>query len=145
MLIPAPNVDQTLFKFVWPIRVYHEDTDAQGFVYYANYLKFMERARTEWLRAMGLEQTELLEAHRVLFVVIEVNVKYHRPAHFNDELSVGVRMTRLRAASMRLCQPVWRKPDELICHAGVKVACLDATTDRPTALPTSVLAELKRA
>ena len=141
----AAGVENIPFKFYWPVRVYLEDTDTQGFVYYANYLKFMERARTEWLRAMGFEQTDLLNAYRVLFAVTEVFVKYHRPARFDDELRVGVTMTQLRAASLRLNQPVWRQPQELICHAEVKVACLDATTDRPKALPTTVLAELKKA
>ena len=145
MTVSTVTVEDTPLNFHWPVRVYHEDTDTQGFVYYANYLKFMERARTEWLRTMGFEQTDLLNAYRVLFAVTEVFVKYRRPARFNDNLHVGVRMTQLRAASMRLNQPIWRQPEELVCHAEVKVACLDATTDRPKALPTTVLAELKRA
>lgn len=133
------------FEFVWPLRVYHEDIDTQGIVYYANYLKFMERTRTEWLRAMGVEQSILLATHGVAFVVADISIKYHRPARFNDELSVGVRMSRLRAASMKLSQPVWREPQELICHAEVTVACLDTATNRPRAFPTTVLAELEKA
>ena len=77
-------------EFVWPVRVYYEDTDAGGVVFYANYLKFMERARTEWLRAAGVEQDALLAETGLLFVVVEVNVRYHKPARFNDLLDVTV-------------------------------------------------------
>ena len=142
--LPNLGVNRSEFEFFWPVRVYHEDIDTQGFVYYANYLKFMERARTEWIRALGFEQTALLEENRVVLVVAEVGVKYHRPARFNDELTVGVRMTRLRALSMELSQPTWRGAQhELICHAEVTVACLDATTHRPTGIPSTLLTELK--
>src|SRR4030065_1328558 len=81
----------TQYCFAWPVRVYYEDTDSGGVVYYANYLKFMERARTEWLRNQGFEQTELLRDHLVIFVVRAVQIEYLRPAMFNDLLTVTVR------------------------------------------------------
>ena len=90
-------MNRSEFEFSWPVRVYHEDIDTLGFVHYANYLKFMERARTEWLRLLGFEQTELGESVRVIFTVTAARLEYHRPVLFDDELSVGVRMTRLRA------------------------------------------------
>ena len=105
----------------------------------------MERARTEWLRALRFEQTNLREGLRAVFAVTESKVKYHPPARFNDALNVGARMTRLRAATMTLYQEVMRGREELICHAEVTVACLDATTHRPRGIPSTLLAELKKA
>ena len=90
--------------FVWPVRVYYEDTDSGGVVYYANYLKFMERARTEWLRHRGFEQDALLRDHRLLFAVRSLTVDYHRPARFNDQLEVVSEIAATGGASLTFVQ-----------------------------------------
>jgi acyl-CoA thioester hydrolase len=120
--------------FSWPVRVYYEDTDAGGVVYYANYLKFTERARTEWLRAMGFEQTDLAEHHGVVFVVRSAAVEYLKPARFNDELRVSVELIKVGAGQIDLVQRVLRG-DESLAVATVKVACVGLRTLRPTRIP----------
>jgi acyl-CoA thioester hydrolase len=120
--------------FCWPVRVYYEDTDAGGVVYYANYLKFAERARTEWLRAMGFEQTDLAEQHRVVFLVRSVALEYLKPARFNDELRVSVELIKVGAGQIELAQRVLRG-DALLARATVKVACVGLATMRPTRIP----------
>ncbi|NIW86605.1 MAG: tol-pal system-associated acyl-CoA thioesterase [Gammaproteobacteria bacterium] len=134
-----PNDD-----FVWPVRVYYEDTDSAGVVYYANYLKFLERARTEWLRSLGFEQDELKRRHNVLFAVSRLTIEYLKPARFNDMLSVGVRMQRRGSVSLTLGQAVRRGPDAVLCRSEVRIACVAADTLRPCAIPTFVVSELKR-
>ena len=138
---PAAEGDD---EFVWPVRVYYEDTDAAGVVYYANYLKFMERARTEWIRRRGLEQTRLRHEYGIVFAVSRLVVSYRRPAHLDDLLRVGVKLTQLGRASFRLEQSVSRAPDEPLCRAEVKMACLAAQTFRPRSIPEVVTSELKR-
>ena len=123
-------------EFIWPIRVYYEDTDAGGVVFYANYLKFMERARTEWLRSLGYEQDDLM-AKGVIFAVRHVDVDYLRPARFNDSLNVVSRITRLARASITFEQTVSKTP-QIITRASIKVACLDAVSFRPIAIPTDM-------
>jgi acyl-CoA thioester hydrolase len=114
-------------KFVWPVRVYYEDTDSGGVVYYANYLKFMERARTEWLRARGFEQDALLREQRLLFAVRSLSVDYHRPARFNDLLGGREPVVEARGASLTFEQTVEREPSaEVLVCARVRVACIDA-------------------
>jgi len=120
--------------FAWPVRVYYEDTDAGGVVYYANYLKFAERARTEWLRAMGFEQTELGERHGIVFVVRSVAVEYLAPARFNDELRVTVELIKVGAGQIDLVQRVLRG-DGVLAMVTVKVACVGLRTMRPTRIP----------
>ncbi len=129
--------------FHWPVRVYYEDTDLGGVVYYANYLKFLERARSEWLRHLGVSQTRLLEELRVLFAITAVAVSYLRPARFEDELTVTAQLLRLRRASMEFRQAIHRggPEGELLCTASVTAACLDADTLRPRALPTHLFPE----
>jgi len=129
-------------SFVWPVRVYYEDTDHAGIVYYANYLKFMERARTEWLRSLGVVQTRLRERHGLVFAVASVRVDFIRPARFDDRLEVGVNITRRGRVSVDLDQPVSRAGGELLCRAAVKIACLDATEFKPRALPSIVSLEI---
>ena len=109
--------------FEWPLRVYYEDTDAGGIVYYANYLKFLERARTEWLRSLGIEQDTWL-AHQIGFVVRQVQMDLVAPARFNDELSVTVVVERLGKASVVFAQQVLRKDGLLLCQAQIKAACV---------------------
>jgi acyl-CoA thioester hydrolase len=120
------------FKF--PVRVYWEDTDAGGVVYYASYLRFLERARSEWLRALGIDQVRLMRDERLQFVVVEANVRYHRPAKFDDELEVSVTLESLRGASIAMGQEV-RRGAELLVSATVRAACLDADTLKPKPLP----------
>jgi acyl-CoA thioester hydrolase len=123
-------------EFQWPMRVYYEDTDAGGVVYYANYLKFMERARTEWLRALGFSQQQLVEAHGFVFMVVEVNVKYKRPARLDDELLVSCTPEPEGRASMWFGQRVVRVGDgETLAEGRVRVVCVDAKDFRPRALP----------
>jgi acyl-CoA thioester hydrolase len=120
--------------FTIPVRVYWEDTDAGGVVYYANYLKFLERARSEWLRALGIDQLRLQREERLQFVVVEANVRYHRPARFDDELVVSVTLESLRGASVQMGQEV-RRGAELLVSATVRAASIDADTLRPRPLP----------
>ncbi|HCK80234.1 MAG TPA: tol-pal system-associated acyl-CoA thioesterase [Candidatus Competibacteraceae bacterium] len=122
--------------FVWPVRVYYEDTDSGGVVYYANYLKFMERARTEWLRARGLEQDALLQEQRVMFAVRSLTVDYRRPARFNDLLVVNSRIVEAGGASFLFGQTIQRDASaEILCSARVRVACIDAETFRVRRVP----------
>lgn len=129
--------------FSWRVRVYYEDTDLGGVVYYANYLKFLERARSEWLRALGVSQSRLLEQERRLFAITAVEIQYHRPARFEDELVVSVALEDLRRASMRFRQTIRREHEdgELLCSARVTAACLDADTLRPKPMPMHLFPE----
>ncbi len=120
-------------KFNWPVRVYYEDTDAGGVVYYANYLKFFERARTEMLRAMGYEQDELIVSAGIIFVVRSVQIDYLRPARFNEQLQVSAKLTLAKKASLTFEQVITRG-DDVLCKGIIKIACLDARTLRPTAI-----------
>jgi acyl-CoA thioester hydrolase len=124
--------------FSWPVRVYWEDTDAGGVVYYANYLKFLERARTEWLRALGIEQTELAERDGVLFVVRRVEADYLRSARFNDALTVACRLVEVGRASMTIDQRVLRG-DETLLSARVKAACVTAGQFKPARIPAHIV------
>lgn len=128
--------------FAWPVRVYFEDTDMAGVVYYANYLKFMERARTEWLRGLGFEQDRLKEEQRLVFAVRSAEVDYLSPARFNDALVVESRVVRAGNASIAFAQEVLRDDDEkrvLLAQGRIKVACLDAQTFKPAAMPRPLL------
>jgi acyl-CoA thioester hydrolase len=120
--------------FAWPVRVYYEDTDAAGVVYYANYLKFMERARTEWLRAEGFEQTGLADEHGVSFVVTSLSIEYVKPGRFNDSLQVTVELIKVGAGHIRLNQRVLRG-EEVLATGAVKVACVALRTLRPVRMP----------
>ena len=124
--------------FVWPVRVYYEDTDLGGVVYYANYLKFMERARTEWLRALGFEQTALVRDHGAVFVVSSLAIDYLKPASFNDELTVTVELEKLGAAQIMLKQRIGRGAEEL-ATASVRIACVNTATFRPVRIPAPVI------
>jgi len=127
--------------FSWRLRVYWEDTDAGGVVYHAGYLKFLERARTEWLRARGLGQTELRERHGVLFVVREITTAFDKPARLDDELDVTLQLARRRSASMELEQSVRRVTGgEMLTRAKVRVACVDAENWQPCRIPDDVVA-----
>lgn len=123
-------------EFNWPVRVYYEDTDAGGVVYYANYLKFMERARTEMLRHHGWEQDRLASEDGVLFVVSRAMVEYRRPARFNDALIVVSRIARLARASMEFEQEVrHRQGGAPLCVGQVRVACVTADHFKACPIP----------
>jgi acyl-CoA thioester hydrolase len=124
------------------VRVYWEDTDAGGVVYYANYLKFMERARTEWLRALGVHQEALRAQEGVQFVVADMQVRYQAPAKLDDMLAVTVTVVEQGRASMLLQQQVWRG-DALLVQGQVRVGCVDARTLAPKRMPASVLEVLQ--
>jgi acyl-CoA thioester hydrolase len=120
--------------FSIPIRVYYEDTDAGNVVYYANYLKFMERARTEWLRQMGFEQDELSRRDGILFAVRSARLEFLKPARFNDLLQATVKISRRGKASITFTQEI-RREELTLCEGEVKVACLDAGTFAPRPIP----------
>jgi acyl-CoA thioester hydrolase len=129
--------------FAIPVRVYWEDTDAGGVVYHASYLRFMERARTDWLRAMGIDQASLIRDERLQFVVVEANIRYHRPARFGDQLQVSLQVTERRGASMMMAQEIRRgtSSGELLVSATFRAACLDSDSLKPRPLPASMLAQ----
>ena len=132
--------------FAWHVRVYYEDTDAGGIVFYANYLKFFERARTEWLRAAGIGQQLLAESHRVMFVVKSTAVDYHAPAKLDDELKLSVVVERLGRASVQFIQEAWRingGQPQLLTSGHIKVGCVDTETFRPSPIPEEVLERIK--
>jgi len=131
--------------FKWPVRVYYEDTDAGGVVFYANYLKFFERARTEWLRAAGIGQHVLVQEHGIVFVVRHVEIDYHAPAKLDDELSITVAVEKMGGASVYFVQQAWRIDGEearLLTSACVKVVCVDAGAMRPAPFPETVLQKI---
>lgn len=129
--------------FVWPVRVYYEDTDAGGVVFYANYLKYYERARTEWLRAKGFSQHELLEADRLAFVVRQVEVNYLRPARLDDECNVEVVVKKIGKARIELEQRIVLLNNlTLLNSARVVLACVDAESFKPCSIPTKIRQEI---
>ena len=129
--------------FSWAARVYWEDTDGGGIVYYANYLRFLERARTEWLRSLGHSQQELARSPGILFAVAGLSIEYRRPARLDDELLITCEPRGERAAAMRFAQRIERVPGgELLVEADVRVVCLDARTLRPKRLPEFLLEAL---
>ena len=130
--------------FTWQVRVYYEDTDSGGVVYYANYLRFMERARTEWMRALGFEQDRLIREDGILFAVRSANVEFLRPARFNDLLSVGLDVVHRGRASLTFSQTIAQCADEQVplCSGEVKIACLEAASFRPRPIPDYILKEI---
>lgn len=124
--------------FQWPVRVYYEDTDAGGIVYYANYLKFLERARTEWLRSLGIEQDSWL-AHNRGFVVRHVDLDLRAAARFNAELTVTVTVEQVKRASLVFTQQVLSREGNVHCQATVKAACVDLQAMRPVAVPKPIM------
>jgi len=129
-------------EFVWPIRVYYEDTDAGGVVYYANYLRFLERARTEWLRQLGFEQDTLAGEQGVLFVVRRLAIDYHSPARFNERLQVISILVRTGRASLDFTQTIEREDGAVICRAQTSVVCVGVEDFRPRAIPQVIRREL---
>jgi acyl-CoA thioester hydrolase len=128
-------------SFSWPARVYWEDTDGGGVVYYANYLKFLERARTEWLRSLGFVQTELAKDPGIVFVVASLTIEYKRPARLDDALTVTCGYEPDGAVCLRFAQRILRG-DEVLIEASVRVACLDGASFRPKRLPAALVSAL---
>lgn len=127
--------------FCWPVRVYYEDTDSGGVVYYANYLRFLERARTEWLRALGFEQTALAAQHNAVFVVRAVSLEFILPARFDDALNVTVEPIDLRASQIIIDQHVSRAAQVLV-QAQVRIACVNLAAFKPVRIPRAVHAAI---
>ncbi len=133
------SVPDILFRHA--VRVYWEDTDAGGVVFYANYLKFFERARTEWLRHLGLGQQALRERTGAIFVVTDTQLRFHQPARLDDLLEVTVALRHTGAASMRIHQQAWRsdgKHPVLLTEGDIRIGCVDQGTFRPMRIPTEV-------
>lgn len=129
-------------EFVWPVRVYYEDTDAGGFVYYANYLKYLERARTEYLRSLGHELDQLANVHNIIFIVCSVTIEYRKPAHLNELLNVSAKIAGIRKASLLFQQVIHNQKHEQICQAEIKIACIDKSTLKPVTIPQFIISEL---
>ncbi len=137
----AAMMESSESPFIWPIRVYWEDTDAGGVVYHASYLRFLERARSEWLRNLGYAQQALRESADAVFVVRSMRLEFLRAARLDDELNVDVVLTALRPASLLIAQTI-RRAGEVLLTAQVKVACVTASDFRPRAVPAVLVADL---
>ncbi|MEN8207534.1 MAG: tol-pal system-associated acyl-CoA thioesterase [Pseudomonadota bacterium] len=131
-------------EFQWPVRVYYEDTDSGGVVYYANYLRFMERARTEWMRALGFEQDRLSREEGIVFAVRSASIEFLQPARFNDLLTVTTQLQQCGRASLTFAQSIGRQHEESqpCCTGEVKVACVNADTFRPQSIPETLMKEI---
>jgi acyl-CoA thioester hydrolase len=144
-------MNSKLREFSWPVRVYYEDTDSGGVVYYANYLKFMERARTEMLRSAGFEQDQLQQELGIIFAVHSANIKYKKPARFNDEINVVTSITSLGKASIHFKQSVFLETSHhtesmsgLLADAEVKIACLNADKFTPQSIPAPIIEKINK-
>ncbi|EAT11747.1 tol-pal system-associated acyl-CoA thioesterase [Bermanella marisrubri] len=129
-------MNQVDTPFSWPIRVYYEDTDAGGIVYHAQYLHFLERARTEWLRQLGFNQVEL-KAQNILFVIRDMNIKWQMPAKLDDELIVVIEQVQVKKASFTMQQVIY-KNHQVLVKADVTIACLQVESMKPQPLPEAV-------
>lgn len=129
--------------FTLPVRVYYEDTDAGGVVYHAVYLSYMERARTEWLRALGFEQDVLMREQGLVFAVHRAEVDYLRPARFNDALSVSCQPTLCKGARAEFRQEIRvAGQQDVLCQADIRLACIDLARGRPRLIPAPIAAKL---
>jgi len=127
--------------FHWSVRVYWEDTDAGGVVYHAGYLRFMERARSEWMRALGVDQMQFKQDTGLAFMVRDMHIDFLKPALLDDELSVTVEVKEHRAASILFDQTITRKDGSRLIQAQVRVACVDLQRMRPAAIPAGLIPE----
>jgi acyl-CoA thioester hydrolase len=134
---PVPTADAEPDVFDLPVRVYWEDTDAGGVVFYANYLKFFERARTEWLRSMGFGQERLRVETGTVFIVSETAVRYLQPARLDDQLRVTVQVQDCRRASLTIRQQAWRG-DVLLAEGTIRIGCVEAQSFRPCRIPNEI-------
>ena len=134
--------------FRWPLRVYYEDTDAGGIVFYANYLKFFERARTEWLRVAGVGQQQLSSETRCMFVVKSASIDYHAPAKLDDRLEISVEIRKLGRASVLFTQEAWCMNDHhpvRLCTGSIRIGCVDMSSLRPAEIPAAVFRKINEA
>ncbi|MCU7959818.1 MAG: tol-pal system-associated acyl-CoA thioesterase [gamma proteobacterium symbiont of Bathyaustriella thionipta] len=133
------DLPENLPVFSWPVRVYYEDTDAEGVVYYANYLKFMERARTEWLRHLGFEQDDLTQRLQAVFAVHHVDIHYLKPALFNHLLNIQSTMSEIGRSSLTFEHKVMLdSADDVFCSAHIKVVCVSTDNFRPKRVPQEI-------
>ena len=123
--------------FSLPIRIYFEDTDSGGVVYHSNYLKFMERARTEWLRSIGIDQRHLKQDHQIMFVVHRIDIQYKFPARFNDDLIVKSELKNIGSSKIEFRQMIYRN-DEMLIDASVDIACIDSEKFKPVRIPPTI-------
>jgi acyl-CoA thioester hydrolase len=130
--------------FAHPVRVYWEDTDAGGIVFYANYLKFFERARTEWLRSLGIEQGQLREQTGGIFVVSETSVRYLRPARLDDELLVTAKLEAAGRASLIIAQQAMAADGSLLAEGTIRIGWVDAATLKPGRIPPVILEAIQQ-
>lgn len=129
-------------QFVWPVRVYYEDTDSGGVVYHSNYLNFMERARTEWLRSLGFEQTVLKTELGVLFVVHQLAITYQSPAKFNDALNIECRIVKMGRSTLEFEQII-KRDTQTLTKATVGLVCVDAHQFKPVSIPSQIKGQIK--
>lgn len=129
--------------FDWNIRVYIEDTDLGGVVFYANYLKFFERARTEWLRSLGISQQSLIDRHGIVFIVTNASVEYRAPAKLDDEVRLTVSIERAGRASVQFLQQAWRG-SMLLASGQIRVGCVNMNELRPEAIPAEMLEKIRK-
>jgi len=141
LTLTAASSEGPVEVFRFPVRVYWEDTDAGAVVFYANYLKFFERARTEWLRSLGYSQESMRRHDGVMFVVAETRLRYLRPARLDDALDITVAVLARRAASLDVAQRCLRG-NELIAEGTIRIGCVDGGTFRPQRIPNSLLQSL---
>ena len=134
-------------EFIWPVRVYYEDTDSGGVVYHSNYLNFMERARTEWLRTLGLEQDEIINEYGIVFVVSSLSINYLKPALFNDALQVRSSVKKMSRASLvfeqNIIRPAENGGEDILTRGEVKIVSLSLHKKRPVALPEVIYNKFK--
>ncbi|XRD86963.1 tol-pal system-associated acyl-CoA thioesterase [Dyella nitratireducens] len=130
--------------FTWPVRVYWEDTDAGGVVYHASYLRFLERARTEWLRALGVDQMAFKQATGLAFMVHRMEIDFLRPALLDDELTVAVEVKDRRSASILFAQSIHRVDGAVLIKAQVRAACVDLARMQPARIPEDIMGRIAR-
>ncbi len=146
MSAALPSTTPTAAPFTWPVRIYWEDTDAGGIVFYANYLKFFERARTEWLRALGLQQSLLRDTHGGMFVVTDTTLRYHQPARLDDQLLVSVTPQDIGRATLTLQQDarlLTPAGQTLLCEGTIRVGWVNSSSLKPARIPSLILELLK--
>ena len=131
--------EPAVMPFRWPVRVYWEDTDAGGVVYHAGYMRFMERARSEWMRALGVDQMAYKQATGLAFMVRDMHIDFLRPALLDDELSVTVEVKERRAASILFAQRILKADGSCLVRASVRVACVELERMRPAAIPPDLI------
>jgi acyl-CoA thioester hydrolase len=139
--IKRQSTRQLAQSYCWPVRVYYEDTDHAGVVYYANYLRYFERARTEWLRAQGFEQPELATRHQVIFVVRSIAVEYLQPARFNEVLDISVELEHVGASQITMSQRAQRG-DAVLVEARVRLACVGLPQMKPVRMPDVLITKI---